>query len=696
MLYYHRFENRRFKRIVQHAVCCLGFIFLLGSMGCKDNNLPNLELVTKATQLYKDGKKDSAKAIAADLIRSESPYIRFRGYRLKGGWCYMENKYDSNGIYIDSMIYALEKNDLIPTHETEYAEAEGARGDHYFVDNNMPKAFELYMRAKEAAAAGKDTCAFNNCSYHLGMVYYRQENYTEAIVNFREAYRYSSACPDNEIRFYRKEELLNNIALAYTELKVYDSAMLYYNKALSFAISETKRLHLPPMAEFTEKAAGVTYGCIAKIFIAEHRPDTAEKLLQRSIDINSRPGFETWDAMSASMQLAELYFGERKLPQTISTLNVLKQALDTVVNNDIKLRWLHLMYDYHKAIHDDARALGYMEGYTMLHSSLDSASRKLKQTDYGLLFKNKEAQFEIQLLKKDKQLDQLYLLITIVLSVMAVAIIALVYTNYRRGRKNIAQLTLLHSQVSEQKEKLEDTLSMLQQTLHDKDRIMHVVAHDLRNPIGGILSLSDIMVHEELNEEHKEYMDMIITASNNSLTLINEILEFSGNTAGHSSGEKEAVDINELIKQATGILKFKADEKEQTIVTQLFPETIYILSQPGKIGRVLGNLISNAIKFSPKQSTIELLVQRNDTHITIEVRDHGIGIPDKYKPLVFQTFTAAKRHGTSGEISFGLGLSICKQIMEAHNGTIKLESEEGKGTSFFIVLPIYRVGELDG
>ena len=143
-------------------------------------------------------------------------------------------------------------------------------------------------------------------------------------------------------------------------------------------------------------------------------------------------------------------------------------------------------------------------------------------------------------------------------------------------------------------------------------------------------------------------------------------------------------------------MKFKADEKEQTIVTQLFPETIYILSQPGKIGRVLGNLISNAIKFSPKQSTIELLVQRNDTHITIEVRDHGIGIPDKYKPLVFQTFTAAKRHGTSGEISFGLGLSICKQIMEAHNGTIKLESEEGKGTSFFIVLPIYRVGELDG
>ena len=79
----------------------------------------------------------------------------------------MENKYDSNGIYIDSMIYALEKNDLIPTHETEYAEAEGARGDHYFVDNNMPKAFELYMRAKEAAAAGKDTCAFNNCSYHI-------------------------------------------------------------------------------------------------------------------------------------------------------------------------------------------------------------------------------------------------------------------------------------------------------------------------------------------------------------------------------------------------------------------------------------------------------------------------------------------------------------------------------------------------
>jgi signal transduction histidine kinase len=105
------------------------------------------------------------------------------------------------------------------------------------------------------------------------------------------------------------------------------------------------------------------------------------------------------------------------------------------------------------------------------------------------------------------------------------------------------------------------------------------------------------------------------------------------------------------------------------------------------IWRVVSNLISNAIKFSPVGETIHLKCINESSHIQIAVADHGIGIPDEMKDKVFNMFTDAKRAGTIGEKSFGLGLSICKQIIEKHHGKIWFESKPGNGTTFYIRLP---------
>jgi signal transduction histidine kinase len=105
------------------------------------------------------------------------------------------------------------------------------------------------------------------------------------------------------------------------------------------------------------------------------------------------------------------------------------------------------------------------------------------------------------------------------------------------------------------------------------------------------------------------------------------------------------------------------------------------------IWRVVSNLISNAIKFSPVGETIHLKCISEASHVQISVADHGIGIPDEIKDKVFNMFTEAKRSGTIGEKSFGLGLSICKQIIEKHHGKIWFESKPGNGTTFYIKLP---------
>ncbi|HEV7382670.1 MAG TPA: ATP-binding protein, partial [Dyadobacter sp.] len=107
-----------------------------------------------------------------------------------------------------------------------------------------------------------------------------------------------------------------------------------------------------------------------------------------------------------------------------------------------------------------------------------------------------------------------------------------------------------------------------------------------------------------------------------------------------------------------------------------------------KIWRVFSNLLSNAIKFSPNGGRISVCLENKADKVLLSVHDEGIGIPENLKDQIFQPFNSAKRSGTGGEQSFGIGLSICKQIVEAHGGRIWYESEMGLGTTFFVELSV--------
>ncbi|MBK7427455.1 MAG: ATP-binding protein [Saprospiraceae bacterium] len=106
---------------------------------------------------------------------------------------------------------------------------------------------------------------------------------------------------------------------------------------------------------------------------------------------------------------------------------------------------------------------------------------------------------------------------------------------------------------------------------------------------------------------------------------------------------------------------------------------------------MFNNLIANAIKFSPENSEIQISLKKSGQTAICKIKDQGIGIPEEIKHQIFDLFTEAKRSGTSGEQSFGLGLAISKQIIESHQGKIWFESEEDEGTTFFIELPLYNI-----
>jgi len=142
------------------------------------------------------------------------------------------------------------------------------------------------------------------------------------------------------------------------------------------------------------------------------------------------------------------------------------------------------------------------------------------------------------------------------------------------------------------------------------------------------------------------------------------------------------------VTKSVELMNYKALLKQQTIKTSMPAEPIFAVVYEDKIRRVINNILSNAIKFSHTNSTIEVTLEQKAQDVHISIKDTGIGIPEKNKPFVFDMFTDVKAAGTAGEMPNGLGLSISLQIARAHKGDIWFESKEGVGTTFHLVFPV--------
>jgi signal transduction histidine kinase len=332
-------------------------------------------------------------------------------------------------------------------------------------------------------------------------------------------------------------------------------------------------------------------------------------------------------------------------------------------------------------------AYQYLLKHIALKDSISNASKKLKEADIFKQIDQLEKNYEFVQLQQNNKLQQYYLIIAIIFGLMVLLIMFLVFRNWQRSKKNLGSLSILNEQINHQNHTLEHALGELNINSQEKDRILRTVAHDLRNPLGGVASLAGMMVDDEdYNEDQKELINLIMETSNNSIELINDILEATEGVSDRPDKEKELVELNSLLNNSIELMRFKAAEKKQQIIFEANDSAIELFIYREQIWRVISNLLSNAIKFSPERGIIRVKLSEDDKLVNISVTDDGIGIPDSMQDKIFNIFTEAKRPGTAGEKSFGLGLSICKQIIEKHNGKIWFESNSDKGTVFHVSL----------
>ncbi len=219
-----------------------------------------------------------------------------------------------------------------------------------------------------------------------------------------------------------------------------------------------------------------------------------------------------------------------------------------------------------------------------------------------------------------------------------------------------------------------------------KNQVLGMVAHDLRNPIASVESIAMMMEMDEVLPDTQENLDMIKAACAKARSIIEDLLDAARNEAS-ATIETEKTELNQLLKAAVNAWRTQRKLKVNVVFTSNI-NPAYALINKEKFFRVVDNLVSNAVKFSKDYDRVDVRLNKVDNDLMIEVQDYGMGIPHDILPEIFTRFTKAGRLGVRGEKSTGLGLSIVRQIVESHNGTINVESFEGRGSIFVVRLPM--------
>lgn len=590
--------------------------------------------------------------------------------------------------YLDSMFLVLEDRSL--KYPLEYANTLFAKGDLDMADKQYTQAYASYFRGSQFVQEHLDSCEYGRFSSKLALVKYKQGRYMQAVTHLKQALSEYSHCrpggnKDFNNRFLFPQSDLNTIALCFERSDQIDSAIYYYKKAILF-IKRTL-LKFPHKKQFAESALGVVYGNLGGTYVKAGNFELAEYYLKADILLNDREAYALEDAQTAKLKLVALYLANARYPQANELLKQIEDDLSSrrgksVYNDEIKLRYQKMKWEYYEKIGDLAGAHRYSLNYYHFRDSLDLLNKGLKEADFDAGIKDAGQRYQITLLRKDNQLKTTYFAGAVIFSMLAIVILSLLVMNLRRSKRNVRELVGLNRQIEEKNLHTQETLSALEQSHAENTRIMKMVAHDLRNPVGGITALTDMMLSEShYSKEDREMLEMIHASGQSSLDLINDLLQYTV----QQELKKDPVDLYELLSYCTDMLQLKASEKGQCI--DLEAAHLIIPINREKIWRVFSNLISNAIKFSPNGSRITVNMKPAPDAVTISVSDQGIGIPPEMKDKIFDMFTEAKRIGTKGEQPFGMGLAIAKQIVEAHGGIIWCESVPGIGTTFYVELP---------
>ena len=254
------------------------------------------------------------------------------------------------------------------------------------------------------------------------------------------------------------------------------------------------------------------------------------------------------------------------------------------------------------------------------------------------------------------------------------------------------------SNVIELMEKIENSQIELRELNASKDKFFSIIAHDLKGPLSGTTALLDLVLKDLDNlsvDEFKEYFILVHEYITGTYKLLENLLSWARLQRGNMPNNPDLFSMHFAIDNSVELLKGNATQKEITLNVEI-PEDLMCYADSNMVFTIVRNLLSNAIKFTPIGGTIKIFAHLlDDARIICGVQDNGVGMSIEVQEKLFNVGTHYTTLGTKNEKGTGLGLILCKELVEKSGGQIWVESEEGVGTSFNFTLPAHAPKKLN-
>lgn len=581
---------------------------------------------------------------------------------------------------------------------------------------DFPTAYNYYKRSLNLSRkiiAKNETAKSLN---FIGLIYWKWSDYETALSYFQQALKIKEKLGDqNEIAI-----TLNNIAYIYNEINAFRESLKYSNRALEIA-RETGNNYIVGRAL---NNLGASYFKLKEF-------DKSEEIQLRSLKIKTESGDATGMGYSL-LDLGKISFERGQYKRALSRfnagLNLKSRMRDNYLvaslliaagrtnvrlgNQDSASKLIEQCIQIsesgnHKELLKDAyyalselyesksdfyNAHRYLKKYSAVKDSMYNMDFSRKISELQLSFEIDAKEKEIQLLTKEKKIQQLeieqqrsqnnILYIIIVFGLITALFTFMRFLSFRRTQRLLkeknAEIALSNAELS--------------QANASKDKFFSIIAHDLKSPFTGLLGYSEIIIEDfdQLSQKDiKYFLENMRSIIKSIFGLIENLLTWSRIQTGHMEFFPQKLDLMTTICSVISSLSGNAVKKNITMYNSINQELL-VRADENMVRSVVINLISNAIKFTQTGGGIFIDSEMmNDKFVRISVRDTGVGISAEDVEKLFRIDKQHTTLGTDSEKGTGLGLVLCKELVEKNGGMIWVESEEGNGCTFFFTLPVY-------
>lgn len=253
-----------------------------------------------------------------------------------------------------------------------------------------------------------------------------------------------------------------------------------------------------------------------------------------------------------------------------------------------------------------------------------------------------------------------------------------------------------HIQLKLVQEQLSKTNEEIQLANKNKDKLLSIIAHDLRNPFSVLITFSKLIM-DSFDEFSKDdiltYMKSFYETSKQGYGLLDNLLKWSKSQTGKMEIIPEQIDLNDIVEETVTLLNSQALNKHIKLENKV-PQNIWAFADINMVLTVLRNLISNAIKFTNTGGEVTITSEQNENFVKISITDNGVGIEASDIDKIFRIDIKHSTSGTIGERGTGLGIILCKEFIEKNNGELMVESQPDKGSKFSFTLPKVGISNL--